>query len=92
MIRFEDESGRVRYGDPHIEDAAQLQESFEKGSLVAKVLDGDDPFALKDTGDTSKVKKLLPILTPANVPIIKCIGLNYMKHSKVDKAACRNIH
>ena len=91
LIRLEDEVGCVKFGEPCINDAEELDTSLQRGSLVAKVLVGSDPFALKETGDKCKVKKLLPILKPENVPIIKCIGLNYMKHSKVVESCVRKI-
>lgn len=82
LIRFEDDAGRQHFGEPLIANADELQSLLESGSLKAKVLAGDGPFSLSATGEECKVKTLLGVLQPADVPIIKCIGLNYMKHSK----------
>ena len=83
LIRFEDDSGVVYYGEPIIADACDLEEVLHGGSLEAKGLDGPGPFDLTYTGAVHKVRKLLGLLTPDDVPIVKCVGLNYMKHSKL---------
>ena len=82
LIRFEDSSGTVRFGEPLIEDAAQIQDVLRSGKLEATAFEGTSPFDLKPTGKTFTVKNLLGILKEEDVPIIKCIGLNYLKHSK----------
>ncbi|OAL55108.1 hypothetical protein IQ07DRAFT_556292 [Pyrenochaeta sp. DS3sAY3a] len=80
LIRFEDDSGNVRFGDAIVSDGADVQGLVQKGTLEAKGFQGSSPFHLSPTGTTYKVKKLLGVLSPEDVPIIKCIGLNYMKH------------
>jgi hypothetical protein len=82
LIRFEDESGHERFGDPCIDHADDLYPSLPKKELLAHVYDGGGPFELSKTGEKCVVKGLLRVLEPTDVPIIKCIGLNYMKHSK----------
>lgn len=82
LIRFEDESGHERFGDPCIDHADDLYTSLQKKELLAHVYDGGGPFALSKTGEKCTVKRLLRVLEPTDVPIVKCIGLNYMKHSK----------
>jgi len=81
LIRFQDEQGATRFGEPLIQNGEELMELFEKGELHATALEGIDPFALKTRGSKVHVKKILGILTPEDVPSIRCIGLNYMKHS-----------
>lgn len=83
LIRFVADEDNVSFGEPCIERAAELVEKLELGQLHAAELVGDNPFALSATGKQLHVKRLLGILTPADVPIIRCIGLNYMKHSKL---------
>ncbi len=83
LIRFEDDSGREVFGEPIVSGEASVQDLAEKGSLEAQAFEGTSPFDLKATNSTLKVKKLLPILTESDVPIVKCIGLNYIKHSKL---------
>lgn len=82
LIRFTDVAGEEKYGEPIIDHADNLQALVERGLLSASVWTGHGPFGLQHTGEQCKVQKLLPVLTSADVPIIKCIGLNYAKHSK----------
>src|SRR5882757_392968 len=82
LIRFEGNDGKIYFGQPVInrgEDVASLARS---GTLKAAVIDGDDIFAdsAKVTSDVRQVKRLLGPLTASQVPIIRCIGLNYMRH------------
>lgn len=63
-----------------------LGSTTEDTKLQAKVIHGED---LYDTSGLTKVtdkivtvKKLLGPLAPSNVPILRCIGLNYAKHSR----------
>lgn len=62
-----------------------LGSTTEDTKLQARVIQGED---LYDTSGTTKVtdkvvtvKKLLGQLAPKDVPILRCIGLNYRKHS-----------
>lgn len=82
LIRFEDESGQERFGEPLIGKSEELQAFLQSGTLSARALSGTGPFALSRTQEVYEVKRLLEILKVGDVPIIKCIGLNYMKHSK----------
>lgn len=82
LIRFESE-GQIFYGEPEIEKAEDLTKLLNTGSLYAKVFVGNSAFDLSDSTSTRKqVTKLLGVLEPKDVPIIKCVGLNYIKHSK----------
>lgn len=81
LIRFEDDSGVVRFGEPSLSDAGEINTLIKNGSLKATGLDGSGPFDLQPTGAIHKVHKLLATLGPEDVPIVKCIGLNYIKHS-----------
>ncbi|RSL76752.1 hypothetical protein CEP51_009687 [Fusarium floridanum] len=70
LVRFQDPSGRVLYG-----------ESPSLGDLVGQevpVYAGDDPWDLKATATTAKISKVLSPLP--RVPIIYGIGLNYKTH------------
>lgn len=82
LIRFLDETGQERFGDPCIQDVEELQNLYKGGDLFAMEYHGDNPFSLTETGRKLKIKRLLGILNPNDVPIIKCVGLNYLKHSK----------
>ncbi|KAF4218736.1 hypothetical protein CNMCM8980_004501 [Aspergillus fumigatiaffinis] len=76
LIRFEDKDGRVRYGD-----ILEANLDHIVGSEV-QVLEGDPigDFAseLADTGIYDE-QVLPPVET---VPIILCIGLNYLEHAQ----------
>lgn len=83
LIRFEDENGTICFGEPEIHSAEELPTLLESGQLYAHEISGSSPFQLStEMGTRKKVKSLRAILEPSDVPIIKCVGLNYMKHSK----------
>ena len=42
--------------------------------------EGSGSFVLTGPDSRRRVKKILGILTPEDVPVVKCIGLNYAKH------------
>ncbi|KAM5346077.1 hypothetical protein ACJ41O_009082 [Fusarium nematophilum] len=70
LVRFEDPSGRILYG-----------EAPPSGELVgqeAPVYEGGNPWDLKAAGTTAKISKVLSPLPRA--PIIYGIGLNYKTH------------
>lgn len=83
LIRFEASDGGTYFGQPIIqnerEDIASIADS---GELQAAVIEGDDVFAdsATVTPNVKKVHKLLGPLTSSEVPIIRCVGLNYQKH------------
>lgn len=80
LIRFEDESGLPRFGEPCIDSADQLEQLLRSNDLFALELKGDDPFKLEMTDNKIRVRKLLNIIDQGDVPVVKCVGLNYMKH------------
>lgn len=82
LIRFTDNSGNTLYGEPCIESPTQLDELLRERRLEAIKLVGRNPFELVRTSEKVRVVRLLGILKPDDVPVIKCIGLNYVKHSK----------
>lgn len=81
MIRFLDEEDQVRLGDAVADSAQNLASLLEAGNLTANELVGTSLFNAKPTGKVVQVKKLLGPLTSQDVPIIRCVGLNYAKHS-----------
>lgn len=82
LIRFADDSGRETFGEPCIENEQQLMEQLEANTLYATEYKGESITSALVKGEKVHVKSLLDILRPADVPIIRCIGLNYIKHSK----------
>lgn len=83
LIRFIDASGVTRFGEPEIKDATKLVDECLAGRLYARKLVGNEPFSLTEGSERVLVKEILGVLSPSDVPIIRCVGLNYMKHSKV---------
>lgn len=81
LIRFLDDEDQVCLGDAVANSAQDLVSLLEAGSLTAEKLAGNDIFDAKPTGKIVKVKSLLGPLTPRDVPILRCVGLNYAKHS-----------
>jgi hypothetical protein len=79
----------VRYGDPIMTgaEADLITQKAEEGSLEVKVLHGDNPLDARPTGEIDKVARLLGPLEAADVPIIRCIGLNYKTHSTLNVCA-----
>lgn len=82
LIRFVDDNGKETFGEPCIDKYDQLNELLEKGELYAVEYSGQDPTTATQQGAKVHVKELKDILKPTDVPIVKCIGLNYIKHSK----------
>jgi hypothetical protein len=90
LIRFQS-NGETHYGDavfPEGSDPTDVASIAEAGRLQARIIGGDgNPISISDpavkvTDKTVPVQKLLSPLTREQVPIIRCIGLNYMKHSE----------
>jgi hypothetical protein len=85
LIRFLGDEDKIIFGEPEIGAATDLLEKYQGKVLYASELEGSSPFALSPTGRKVHVKRLLEVLTPADVPVVRCIGLNYMKHSTFPK-------
>jgi hypothetical protein len=88
LIRFQ--TGQtVYYGDavfPQGSDPTDIVSIAESGQLQARIIEGDSNpisivLAAKPGNRVVAVEKLLSPLSRDQVPIIRCIGLNYMKHS-----------
>lgn len=84
LIRFVASDGNTYYGEPIVaSENATVDQLATQGTLEAKVISGD---ALSDdavvTDQVVKVSQLLAPLAQSEVPIFKCVGLNYKAHSK----------
>jgi hypothetical protein len=87
LIRFESTDGRILRGEPILPSP-----DFDVGStttetgLKAKVIQvaegGIFDEATRVTDEEVTVKKLLGPVEESEVPIIRCIGLNFIKHSQ----------
>ncbi|KAL2128286.1 hypothetical protein VTI74DRAFT_9387 [Chaetomium olivicolor] len=80
LIRFVDDAGRETFGEPEVDSAEQVQELLAQGNLYATEFQGASPVGPLTKGSRVHVKHLLDLLKPSDVPIIRCIGLNYIKH------------
>ena len=82
LIRFRTSQGKEFFGEPEVKNADDLQKLVKNKELFAVVLNGTSPFDLSGRTETrERVDQLLPVLLPKDVPIVKCVGLNYLKHS-----------
>lgn len=85
LVRYIPEGdSTIRYGEPIVKEdqVDAIAQLAQDGKLEVTVLEGNDPLSAKSTGKREKVAKLLGPLRPGDVPIIRCIGLNYTTHSK----------
>ncbi|EMD65560.1 hypothetical protein GGP41_010436 [Bipolaris sorokiniana] len=85
LIRFIATDGRELRGQPILPSADfDIGTTTEETGLKAKVIDvkNNDIFdpATRVTDEEVTVKKLLGPVTQDEVPIIRCIGLNFIKH------------
>jgi hypothetical protein len=79
------QDGNIKYGEPIVpsdDKNPDIDALAQQGGLKVKVLAGDNPLLAKLTGEEDEVKQLLGPLTPKDVPIVRCVGLNYRTHSK----------
>jgi hypothetical protein len=86
LIRFVSTDGKTLRGEPILPSPDfDVGTTTEETKLQAKVISvaNDDIFdeGTKVTDEIVTVKTLLGPVTTAEVPIIRCIGLNFIKHS-----------
>lgn len=89
LIRFMSTDGRVLRGEPILpESDFDIGKTTEQTRLKAKVIVGDDLYdtsgSTRVSDEVVEVHKLLGPLTPNDVDILRCVGLNYAKHSKLE--------
>jgi len=84
LIRYVSaKDGSIKYGEPIVsEDKPDIDALAQQGGLKVKVLEGESFLLAEPTGEEDEVKQLLGPLTPKDVPIVRCVGLNYRTHSK----------
>lgn len=94
LIRFESTDGRILHGDVILPDQItgssaiefDIGKTSEADRVQARILKGDDVFDTTGrtyvTDEVATVKRLLGPLTQKDVPILRCVGLNYAKHSE----------
>ena len=86
LIRFRSVDGRILNGEPILPtNDYDLGQMTVKDGLQARVIVGEDIFAVDGsttvTDEVVDVERLIGPLDAAKVPVIRCIGLNYAKHS-----------
>ncbi|KAH7028667.1 hypothetical protein B0J12DRAFT_683338 [Macrophomina phaseolina] len=87
LIRFVATDGRTLYGEPILPSPDfDLGNTRPDTNLKAKIISGKDLFdttgATHVTEEIVTVQKLLGPLAQEDVPIVRCIGLNYKTHIK----------
>lgn len=82
LVRFQAADGVEKLGDLLVKDEQDLANKLQNNDLQAVELQGTNLFGPLTRGNAVGVQKLLPVLRKSDVPIIRCIGLNYMKHSE----------
>ena len=91
LIRFVGEDEATHYGEPIIPDQADIDAMLAAGRLQAKLIKGhifDEEGIVTDT--VVSVAKLLSPLACDDVPIMRCVGLNYIDHGTTEilKSRC----
>lgn len=86
LIRFISTDDLVLWGEPILPHAEfDLGTTTAETCLQAKVLRGNDIYdttgATQVTEEVVTVRELLGPLTSGDVPILRCVGLNYKTHS-----------
>ena len=86
LIRFVATDGRTLRGEPILpSEDFDVGTATEADGLQAKVIIGEDIYDTTGktfvTNEIVSVKKVLGPLAASEVPILRCVGLNYAKHS-----------
>ncbi|OBT53704.1 hypothetical protein VE04_07342 [Pseudogymnoascus sp. 24MN13] len=87
LIRFVATDGRVLRGEPILPSADfDLGKTTAETKLQAKVITGEDIYdttgLTKVSDEVVTVDELLGPLAQEDIPILRCVGLNYAKHIK----------
>jgi 2-keto-4-pentenoate hydratase/2-oxohepta-3-ene-1,7-dioic acid hydratase in catechol pathway len=84
LVRYVSASdGSVKYGQPILDSPdADVAALAKEGKLEVHVAEGSDPLSAKPGSQKDQVKSLLGPFRVEDVPIIRCIGLNYKTHIK----------
>lgn len=85
LIRFVAEDDRVLRGEPILPSPDfDLGTVTQETKLQARVIQGEDIYDTTGktvvTDEVVTVKKLLGPLAQTDVPVVRCVGLNYVKH------------
>ncbi|KAL2837452.1 hypothetical protein BJX68DRAFT_259581 [Aspergillus pseudodeflectus] len=84
LIRFQTTDGRILRGEPLVTDDVDIGFITAADKVQARVLSGDDIYdttgRTRLTDEVVDVKRVLAPLAKEEVPILRCVGLNYAKH------------
>jgi hypothetical protein len=86
LIRFVSTDDKILYGQPILPSPDfDLGQVTETDQLKANIIQGDDIYdtsgKTRVSNDIATVKRILGPLDESDVPVVRCIGLNYAKHS-----------
>lgn len=87
LIRFVAHDGRTLRGEPIMPSPDfDIGNTTAETGLRARVVVGTDIYDVTGltqvTDEVVTVKELLGPLMPEDVPVLRCVGLNYAKHSR----------
>jgi hypothetical protein len=75
--------GQVRYGEPILDSTDDIDKQITAGAAIkVRVLKGSSALTAVPTDEEDEIQQLLGPLSPVEVPIVRCTGLNYKSHSK----------
>ncbi|KAL2070822.1 hypothetical protein VTL71DRAFT_13848 [Oculimacula yallundae] len=82
LVRYRSaDDSKIKYGEPILSDPKDdVGKLASKGQLKVKVCHGNDALSAVPTDKVETVQTLLGPLEAREVPIIRCIGLNYKTH------------
>lgn len=87
LIRFRALDGRILRGEPILpaDEEVDLGLTTNANQLQARVISGSDIYDVTGTtqvtGEVVTVEQILSPLAQSDIPILRCVGLNYAKHS-----------
>lgn len=89
LVRFIATDGRTLRGEPILPSSigtTDLGLITESDKLQVRVIEGDDIYdttgRTRVTDEVVTVRTMLGPLAQEDVPILRCVGLNYAKHSE----------
>lgn len=94
LVRYRSDDGLVKYGEPLLDDFkdADIATLARDGQLSVRICEGATALDVVPTANVETVQQLLGPLHPAEVPIIRCIGLNYKTHSQFSARGLQNLN
>lgn len=84
LVRYVSSDGSIKYGEPISPSGSdrEIGALLNTEDFSVKVFEGDNALDASPTEQIETVGRLLGPLSSREVPIIRCIGLNYKTHSR----------